>query len=61
MTLEFTPCQRRLYTPPINIVSDMQIERLESFDLILQSENLDLVRADPNSAVVNIIDDRGST
>ena len=61
MTMEFTPCQRRLCIPRIHIVSDMQIERLESFDLILQSENLDLVRADPNSAVVNIIDDRGST
>ncbi|CAI8036548.1 hypothetical protein GBAR_LOCUS20478 [Geodia barretti] len=55
--IEFTPCSKRWCAPPITIVNDQQLEQEELFDLILLSDNPELVTPHPSHAIVNIHDD----
>ena len=59
-TVEFSRCSRRACAPSITIVNDLQVESVESFNLLLQSDNPGLVQPHPNTAVVNILDDSES-
>jgi hypothetical protein len=55
--IEFTPCRKRWCAPPITIVNDQQLEQEELFDLILLSDNPELVTPRPSHAIVNIHED----
>ena len=59
-TIEFSRCSRRACAPSITIVNDLQVENVEFFNLLLQSDNPGLVQPHPSTAVVNILDDSES-
>ena len=56
--LEFPACTRsRQCADPITIINDRRVENVENFQLFLRSNNEDLVRPEPNLAIVTVFDD----